>query len=94
MDRQWLLCSAFLDFDSCYGNAAILKRVGLEDFTIAQTVDFMLAKDVFTEMNSDMVNLQRCLMTLNGVATTTGAGNLRPSKMWKAQAIECLARED
>jgi len=44
MDRQWLLCSAFLDFDSCYGNAA-LKRIGLEDFTLPQTIDFMLSKD-------------------------------------------------
>ena len=42
---------------------------------------------------ANVINLQRCVMTLNGVATATGAGNVRPSAMWRRQADALLARE-
>ena len=45
------------------------------------------------DMPANVINLQRCLMTLNGVATATGAGNVRPSAMWRRQADALLARE-
>ena len=51
------------------------------------------AKDTTINMPANVINLQRCLMTLNGVATTTGAGNVRPSAMWRRQADALLARE-
>ena len=43
-------------------------------------------KDEWIDFPSDLINLQRCLMTLNGVASLTGGGNPRPSKMWKKAA--------
>ena len=39
-----------------------------------------------------MINLQRCLATLNGVATATGAGNPRPSALWRREADALLAQ--
>lgn len=40
-----------------------------------------------------LINLQRCMMTLNGVATSTGAGNPRPSEMLYAAALDVLEKE-
>jgi hypothetical protein len=51
-------------------------------------------KGLEMNMPANVINLQRCLMTLNGVASATGAGNPRPSAMWRKQADALLARED
>ena len=48
------------------------------------------------QASANIINLQRCVMTLNGVASATGAGNVRPSTMWRAAAdayIEKAAAE-
>jgi hypothetical protein len=47
-------------------------------------------KDDWIDFPSDLINLQRCLVTLNGVASLTGGGNPRPSKMWKKAAQDLI----
>jgi hypothetical protein len=48
--------------------------------------------DEWDNYPSDLINLQRCLMTLNGVASLTGAGSPKPSTMWKSIAVEYLKK--
>ena len=65
----------------------MLKKLGFEaDTPIEEMYVEAYKKDEWIDFPSDLINLQRCLMTLNGVASLTGGGNPRPSKMWKKAA--------
>ena len=67
-----------------YGNPEAYRRIGIpEDTTLVELAKLITEWDEFDSYPSDLINLQRCLMTLNGVASLTGAGNPRPSSMWR-----------
>lgn len=83
-NKEFLLMSAYMDFDQQFANPDIIKKLGFEeDATATEMYTEIYKKDDWDNFPSDIINLQRCLMTLNGVASLTGGGNPRPSSMLK-----------
>lgn len=96
--RKLLLMSAYGDFDQQYGTQFFNDHFGLPRDSSVMDCAKHIGEDikkfkleVVTPAN--VINLQRCVMTLNGVATVTGAGNVRPSTMWRKQADALLSRK-
>ena len=95
--RKLLLISAYGDFDQQYGTAFFNKHFGYpENLGITDLFtkidEEMRGAGLEVDIPANIINLQRCVMTLNGVATETGAGNVRPSSMWRNQAEELLSK--
>jgi hypothetical protein len=76
--------NAYMDFYQQFANREIIKKLGFEEGVTANKIyTEIYKKDDWDNFPSDIINLQRCLMTLNGVASLTGGGNPRPSSMLK-----------
>eukprot|EP00947_MAST-08B_sp_MAST-8B-sp1_P003688 g3688.t1 len=88
-----VLLSAYGDFDQQWGKAWLNRRFGMpEDAGLTELGEKAMKWGTPEEFPASLINLQRCLMTLNGVATATGGGNPRPSTMWRNAADKLLAR--
>ena len=81
---MWQLFNSKFGFPEDAGVMEVMELYGKE------MSNNMKGMELHTPAN--VINLQRCVMTLNGVATATGAGNVRPSAMWRKQADALLAR--
>lgn len=80
------LMSGYGDFDQQYGQTWMNRRFGFsDDATVMAYMDVQgNGKGCWgnlQEFPAMLMNLQRCLVTLNGVANATGAGTPRPSAM-------------
>ena len=96
--KKFLLMSAYGDFDQQYGTKFFNRHFGYpEETTLMELIELMDKEIKESGLNlkipSNVINLQRCLMTLNGVASETGAGQVRPSAMWRRKAEQVLREE-
>ena len=82
--RKLLLMSAYGDFDQQYGTPFFNEHFGYPaDMSLSELMsrmeEEMSQASIAVDAPANIINLQRCVMTLNSVATATGAGNVRPS---------------
>ena len=97
--EKLLLMSAYGDFDQQYGTEFFNEHFGFPaDMPLMELMEKveseMKGADLEIQVPANVINLQRLVMVLNGVATATGAGNVRPSAMWRKKADELLALHD
>lgn len=96
---KFLLMSAYGDFDQQYGTTFFNEHFNFPPETslmeLVEKIDAeMKGAGIEIKVPANVINIQRLVMVLNGVSNATGAGNVRPSTMWRKKADELLKELD